>query len=118
MVRAAPGSLCRLKGGKLKGEAMIKIAQLLCPSRHCFMAIAFDGADRTDDEGARLLGEASYQHMVRNGWKCALCGSMEYKIEIGETRFATMEQALPAIRACETDQLATRAYLTGPQTRN
>ena len=97
---------------------MIKIAQLLCPQRHCFMAIAFDGATKTDAEGAHLLGKASYPHMVARGWKCALCGSMEYRVEVGETRFATMEEALPALQACEAAQLATRAYLTGPQSRN
>lgn len=97
---------------------MIKIAQLLCPQRHCFMAIAFDGKSTTDREASYLLAREAADHMRVHGSKCALCGSDDFTLEIGVTRFATMDEAMPVLASCEADQLATRAYLTGPQARN
>ena len=95
---------------------MIKITQLLCPSRHCFMAVAFDSAVTTDAEARGLLRFKAGEHMDLHGEECALCGSADFTIEIGRTRFQTMEEAMPVLRAAEAAQLATRAYLTGPQT--
>ena len=97
---------------------MIKIAQVLCPSRHCFMAVAFDGDQVSDTQAIDELKRQTGEHIAVHGSKCALCGSDEFRIEIGVTRFATMDEAMPVLASWEAAQLATRAYLTGPAARN
>jgi hypothetical protein len=97
---------------------VIKIAQLLCPSRHCFMAVAFDGDMVTEADATCQLNLSAREHMEAYGPACALCGSVDFKIEIGVTRFAAMDEAMPVLAACEAAQLAARAYLASPQSWN
>jgi hypothetical protein len=97
---------------------VIRIAQLLCPQRHCFMAVAFDDAKATPTEACIELGRSATEHMARHGSSCALCGSDDFTVEVGVTRFATMAEAMPALASSMEAQLATRDYLTGPQARN
>ncbi len=97
---------------------MIRIAQILCPRRHCFTAVAFDDEKVTQTDACLELGRSTAEHMKVHGSQCALCGSGDFTVEVVTTSFATMNQAMPALASCLADQLATRAYLAGPQSRN
>ena len=97
---------------------MIKIAQLLCPSRHCFLAVAFDPAKVTEADACIELGQSAAEHMKRHGSTCAICGSGDFTIEILVTPFDSMVEATPMIVSCLEAQLATRDYLTGTVSRN
>lgn len=95
----------------------IWIVQCLCPDRHCIMALAFDPADLAEAEAvARLkaLVHAALNDSTINPW-CALCGPTRgpssWFYEAAPTRFRTMEEAEPALRQAEADQLRTRAYV-------
>lgn len=94
---------------------MIKLMQLLCPSRHCFMAIAFDDEKVTEVEANLQLGMSAREHMQAHGPACALCGSLDFHVETRRTRFTTIDEAMPMLASCEFDQLGTRDHFTGPQ---
>ena len=42
---------------------------------------------------------------------CAICGATEFSIDVGETRFRTIEEATPHLLAAQHDQLVTQARL-------
>jgi hypothetical protein len=90
---------------------MIHIIQCLCPQRHCILAVAYDDAVAPGDEAMQAL-KNGVQAMVSVGlidpW-CGFCESRELFYEDRITNFATMEEAQPALKACETEQLATAA---------
>ncbi len=91
---------------------MILIAQLLCPLRHCFMAVAFDDENVTQADACIELGRSTAEHMQAHGSTCALCGSGDFTVEVEVTRWATMAEALPALASCMADQLALRGLGT------
>jgi hypothetical protein len=89
---------------------MIKLAQLLCPQRHCFMAVAFDAAEVTEaDACIQLRRSTAKLGRLSHGSTCALCGSRDFSVAIGATRFATMDEAMPRLVASMAAQLATRS---------
>lgn len=91
------------------------VAQCLCGRRrHCILA----AADAFDDEAAARATlipalEAAVVDMLQSGavnpW-CGLCyaPAAGWRYEIGSLQFATMEQAVPALRQNEREQAATR----------
>jgi hypothetical protein len=99
---------------------MIHILQLLCPRRHCFIAVVWD--DTTKDLGtayvdlmketARAIGDDPER------LACGLCGSHDLKPEDGVTRWRTLEEARPHLEAAELAQQLTRVMLTGWDRRN
>ncbi len=97
---------------------MIKIAQMLCPQRHCFLALAYDSRHTSDAMASYRLGHATREHMQRHGCKCAICGAEEFNVEIGEIGFVTMAEATPALLETRAANQRTRALLSGPPGRN
>lgn len=92
------------------------IAQYLCGrQRHAILAAAGEADDGADaeakvatplrDQVAELLGGK-----LLNPW-CGLCGTTrdEWIVELQPTRFATLDEALPALRRTEAEQIATNA---------
>ncbi len=90
---------------------MIRIAQLLCSQGHCFLAVAFDEETISDRDACHELGKVTARHTKVHGSACALCGSTSFKIEVGATKFKTLEKAMPHLTALQDQQLATRARL-------
>ena len=99
------------------------IAQCLCPERHCICAIAGDARDVSDAQTA-ILGGLREQvadllgKQLLNPW-CGLCHAPAsgWTYEVRRTRFATMEEAEPALRQLEADQIVV-ASLWGDIPRN
>jgi hypothetical protein len=99
---------------------MIHIVQLLCPSRHCIVAAAYDPADAAGTGplprplGGEDLLRAQFDQLVAakaiNPW-CGICGSKTLTYEDRATRFETMAEATPAIRASEEAQRQTREFI-------
>jgi hypothetical protein len=88
---------------------MIHILQLLCPRRHCFMAVAYDDAT-TNSVRARL--ELSRGLTAIGAVRvCALCRATRFHLEDGVTRFRTLAEAEPHLMACQADQVGTRRRL-------
>jgi hypothetical protein len=88
---------------------MIRIAQLLCPQRHCILALAFDDRAYSDKWAANELVArffANVEQRILNR-QCGLCGSTQLRAEVGVTRFANMAKAAPFLAQCQVDQLRT-----------
>lgn len=92
----------------------VRIVQLLCPSRHCIVAAAYESADGEPDPAmaAHMKGmfDAGVKTGALNPW-CGICGSRELWHEDMPTRFQTMEEARPVIEEEERKQAATREML-------
>jgi hypothetical protein len=91
------------------------IAQCLCPQRHCIMAGADEAKSGAEAEQKvmRYLRETVEEWLARgtiNPW-CGLCGAPQesWTFELGRTRWATLEEALPEMRKSEAEQAATSA---------
>jgi hypothetical protein len=78
---------------------MIRLAQLLCRSRHTLLAIAFDPCTCSDAFASYALGLTMAELIQQDALehRCALCGSRSLAVEITETPFATLEEASPHI---------------------
>jgi hypothetical protein len=87
----------------------ICIVQLLCPARHCIMALLFDERDMTR-EAAIIALRGQVEGLALNPW-CGICGSSVLAYEIGTTRFKTMAEATPFVRATEHANIMSRARL-------
>lgn len=89
----------------------VRIIQLLCPARHCIVAVAYvspgGDADTIVAEGLRATFDKSVTAGHFNPW-CELCRSREFHIEDAATPFATMAEALPALKEEERKQAETR----------
>ena len=90
---------------------MIWLTQWLCPKRHCSIALAWDDGETTAQRVA-VEGEAVFAAGWLNRW-CGLCRSRELRPEAAPTRFQTMEEALPSLKALKSLQEHTRQVLDG-----
>jgi hypothetical protein len=100
---------------------MIHILQLLCPQRHCFVAVAWDDAAGTLAGASVKLANATVQVLGDRGHEafvCAICGSTSFHQEDGITRWETMAEAAPHLLASQAAQLLTREMLTRTADRN
>jgi hypothetical protein len=96
---------------------MIHIMQVLCPKRHCFMAVAWDDTTSDQAEIAYKLDEV-FDEWVKAGNPrvCALCGATDFMLDDGVTRFKTLEEAQPYLIEQEWLQwLSREAILRGPE---
>jgi hypothetical protein len=91
----------------------VLLAQCLCPQRHCILATA------SQDQGPHVLAEhlaqqvrEAIERQTLNPW-CALCGARRdlWTYEVGLTPYATMEEALAALREVEQEQAETARLL-------
>jgi hypothetical protein len=90
----------------------VRIIQLLCPSRHCVVATAYespDGAEipeMTEDLRKRFT---AFVLAGANPW-CGICKSKNLTPEDRATGFTTMAEALPFLQEEERKQAATREF--------
>jgi hypothetical protein len=104
-------------------ETRVWIAQCLCPQRHCICAIAGDAVDVSDAQTALLetlreqVGELLAKRLF-NPW-CGLCHAAAHgwHYEVRRTRFATLDEAGPALRQLEAEQIVV-ASLWGDMPRS
>lgn len=89
---------------------MIWLTQWLCPSRHCCIAVAWDDQEMSAEE-AECQGEKVFSSGLINRW-CGICGG-ELHVEHGRTKFRTMEEAKPHLKAVEKDNLRARSIIGG-----
>ena len=89
------------------------ICQCLCPDRHCILATA-DEAEN-EDEASRLIRTPLRRKVIEllrdgtlNPW-CALCDANRatWRYELRRTAFASLAEALPALRAIEAENVTT-----------
>jgi hypothetical protein len=89
----------------------VHIIQLLCPSRHCIMAVAYNAAHQCGDEAHRIL-KTGFETAVEAGVcndRCGICGSRTLAYEDRATIFDTLEAATPSIMELQHNQALTRA---------
>jgi|SRR5580693_901572 hypothetical protein len=97
------------------------IAQCLCgPQRHCLLAAAGeadseDQARREVEAPLRANISEALRSAVLNPW-CGLCGARSdiWFYDVGCTRWATLAEALPAMRESERQQAMMRAAWRNP----
>jgi hypothetical protein len=89
------------------------IAQCLCPQRHAILAAANEADDRSEAEELVTQLRTQVTRMIGSGtlnpW-CGLCGTPRERwlYEVERTRFATMREAMPALRFSEREQAELR----------
>jgi len=93
----------------------IAIVQCVCPKRHCILALAADLRTVRPIRAIKIL-QNSVRTMVASGMMnphCGLCNASisEWGYEVGGTRFETLQEAEPVLRAAEEAQLRSAAYL-------
>jgi hypothetical protein len=91
------------------------LAQLLCPQRHCILALAYDIEEHKPADIEEKLNAAMTLKVI-NPW-CGICRSRHLHVEHGKLSTDDWDEAMVMLRANEAAQLATRAIL-GDQNRN
>jgi len=92
------------------------ITQLLCPQRHCIIALVGEADDRADAKRIELQVRETFAEMREagavNGW-CGICGAEEstWHYETGRTRWRTLAEATPTLQEEEAKQLLTSELL-------
>lgn len=87
----------------------VRIVQMLCPSRHCVVATAYEAHDgEAIPEMVDHLKEM-FAKSGANPW-CGLCQSKNLRCEDQPTRFTTMIEAAPYLAENAARQAATREY--------
>ena len=106
--------------------AKVHLVQCLCPQRHCIVALAFQPGDAAkgavgedvtltvDNAGPYLLSVVKQMVAVHAiDPFCGICKAPieQFHCEVGVTRFLTMKEAEPALRAGQEAQLQSAALL-------
>lgn len=87
----------------------VRIIQLLCPQRHCIVAIAYESPNGEEiPENAQKLNDGLKSHGL-NPW-CGICGSKQLQCEDRATGFRTLQEAQPHLEANERAQAITREF--------
>ncbi len=91
----------------------IRLVQLLCPQRHCIIAMAYfsqSGEAHPDMEDAMSVAfHRAVEAKVLNP-HCGLCHSTDLHLEDGCTGWSTMEEAAPYLAQSAAAQAATAEY--------
>jgi len=90
----------------------VVIVQALCPARHCILACAHEGEPEDLLEFFRRMVEVAIARNAINP-HCGLCGAPKrtWTYEVGITKYATQEEALPEIKRLEAEQLELRRQM-------
>lgn len=90
----------------------VHLIQLLCPSRHCIFALAYEHPEMSDED-VKTAASRTWESMQKCGFNpwCALCDSRNLNFEVGVTKYASMEEAYPHLKQTEIDNLRTRMRL-------
>jgi hypothetical protein len=98
----------------------VYIAQVLCPKRHAIIGHAFELSDELADDPAER--EAVFTKLISavddasaagmNPW-CGICGAPRatWLVELGRTRWTSLQEAEPHLRENQRNQMLTRLSL-------
>lgn len=88
-------------------KSKVHIVQLLCPSRHCIVAVAYN-SNGTDSEKAAAedIIKVAIKEIGANPW-CGICGATELRFEDRQSEFGTMEEAMPSLAIAQALNLDT-----------
>ena len=94
--------------------SIVRIVQLLCPSRHAVLAAAYETPDGAEEPNKAEALRKQFQEFQKppmnlNPW-CGICESRELHTEDAATRYATIEEAWPALEETQRRNLATAEY--------
>jgi hypothetical protein len=93
-------------------DGRIRLVQLLCPSRHALLALPFDPVEFSDAEAIKHLSDRFEGFKGgRINRRCGVCGSADLRYEVGQTGFATMDEALPKLVELMAANRSTREFL-------
>lgn len=87
---------------------MIWLSQWLCPRRHCSIGLAWNDTSDTSDHVERS-GEELFTSGVLTR-RCGICGG-KLAVTHSRSRFATMDEARPALEQLQQEQFRTRQVL-------
>lgn len=91
----------------------VRIVQLLCPERHCVLALSYfspDGEVRPEvAETMDLMFHKAIEDGMINPF-CKICRSTVLLTEDRPTIFSTMEEASPYLREMERQQVVATEY--------
>jgi hypothetical protein len=92
---------------------MLRIVQCLCPARHCILAMPYETPDGEARPAAAELLREEVDRLIATGifnGGCGLCGAPRatWRFEDAKTRYRTLDEALPSLRASERAQAETR----------
>lgn len=87
----------------------VNLVQMLCPERHCILAVAYDPEQGTFVQACEEL-EDIIQNANMNRW-CAICGSRDLRFEEGTMPYKTLAEALPNLLANEQKNIESRRLL-------
>jgi hypothetical protein len=91
-------------------EPRFRIAQLLCPQRHCVIGCGYDSPEGGPlPEYPNEMLDA-YKRMGGE-WVCGICGSHDLFVEDLPSHFKTKAEAWPHLKRAEAEQLLTRARI-------
>jgi hypothetical protein len=88
----------------------IHLIQLLCPQRHCIIAMPYPSGQERGKERTIDLMEEMRRTLGINPW-CGICGSQELVYEDRPTAFEALQEAMPMLRELEDEQLRSRGLL-------
>jgi len=93
------------------------ICQCLCPERHAILATVGEATTEAEaDSGVRTPLRRAIMELLNAGkfnpW-CAICGAQPHtwRYELGRTKFASIDEAMPALRETEAANMATNRAL-------
>lgn len=86
----------------------IYLTQLLCPQRHCIVAVGWDDTDYTETSIQEVLKKEMAAHGIQQ--QCGLCGSCVLKFETRLTPWKSIAEAQPVLKECEMEQALVREW--------
>jgi len=91
---------------------IVYLAQCLCPQRHALMAV-YGEDEKTLEWRLRQMIERLIDKNAINPW-CGICrASVEtWYYEVAKTRFATMQEAKPALSRLQSANLEANSLLS------
>lgn len=87
------------------------ICQCLCPDRHAIMAAVNEAENEAHAQHLKTELRRQVLGLLKAGalnpW-CAICGAKlaTWRYELGRSRFATMEEAMPHMQQSQAENLA------------
>lgn len=91
--------------------ARVWLVQLLCPERHCIMGMAYEEGDPVLTKEKCEEGIWTLMKHAGLRQRCGICGSKQLVTEAAPTRFMSMSEAAPHLKAMEAANLLSRAEL-------
>jgi hypothetical protein len=87
----------------------VRLVQFLCPHRHCIVAGAYEEGQGSKEKTIGILQDSMRALGIEE--RCALCGSTDLEFEDRLTKYATMQEAAPALGETAQKNAMTRELI-------